>query len=74
MQAAGSEHIQWVDVQKGAWVKASSATVPSSPQPSQNGVQNGTRSSSEPSVDDWEIDISQLKCNKKVASGSFGDL
>uniref|UniRef100_A0A7I4E4F0 non-specific serine/threonine protein kinase n=1 Tax=Physcomitrium patens TaxID=3218 RepID=A0A7I4E4F0_PHYPA len=59
---------------KGAWVKASSATVPSSPQPSQNGVQNGTRSSSEPSVDDWEIDISQLKCNKKVASGSFGDL
>jgi hypothetical protein len=24
--------------------------------------------------DDWEIDISQLKCNQKVANGSFGDL
>ena len=25
-------------------------------------------------TDDWEIDYSQLKLNRKVASGSFGDL
>lgn len=46
---------------------------PSSPS-LQNGGQNGTPSSSRTSVDDWEIDSTQLKCNNKVASGSFGDL
>jgi hypothetical protein len=25
-------------------------------------------------TDDWEIDYSQLKFSRKVASGSFGDL
>lgn len=53
------------------------ATESPSPAPEpalQNNGQNGTPTPSTPSSDDWEIDINQLKCDKKVASGSFGDL
>ncbi|XP_024389139.1 serine/threonine-protein kinase STY46 [Physcomitrium patens] len=61
-------------MEEGVWLKTPAATEsPSSPS-LQNGGQNGTPSSSRTSVDDWEIDSTQLKCNNKVASGSFGDL
>ncbi|KAG0583370.1 hypothetical protein KC19_3G131200 [Ceratodon purpureus] len=62
---------------KNAWVKNLPVTESPSVGPDsalQSNGQNGTPTSSKPSSDDWEIDISQLKCNKKVASGSFGDL
>lgn len=69
-------------MEKNAWAKAppsNAGTEAPSPGPESalqtpNNGQNGAASPSTHSIDDWEIDINQLKCNKKVASGSFGDL
>ncbi|MCO5559251.1 hypothetical protein L7F22_012846 [Adiantum nelumboides] len=62
------------DVEETSWARVSPASSPAEPIAKSNIPDVEYLKIPSDGTDDWEIDYSQLKLNRKVASGSFGDL